>query len=108
MLRRSRSSAAHVKSNLPSRRRSSLRPANHERANHWLYFPFVLSLTIATLSLGVWAPWITFARALSVALFGVAMAISFETTLPLDHSALAASTAAALLVLHNVSTVGTR
>jgi len=53
-----------------------------------------------TLILGVWPRWVAFGSALLLALFGIAMAISFGVKSPLDYSVFSASAAAALLALH--------
>lgn len=52
-----------------------------------------------TLILGVWPRWVAFGSALLLALFGIAMAISFGVKSPLDYSVFSASAAAALLAL---------
>jgi putative oxidoreductase len=52
------------------------------------------------LILGIWLRWVTVGSALLLALFGVAMAISFGIKSPLDYSVFSASAAAVLLVLY--------
>jgi uncharacterized membrane protein YphA (DoxX/SURF4 family) len=54
-----------------------------------------------TLVLGVWPRWVALGSALLLALFGIAMAISFGLKSPLDYSVFSASAAAALLALHH-------
>jgi putative oxidoreductase len=51
------------------------------------------------LILGIWQRWVALGSALLLALFGIAMAISFGIKSPLDHSVFSASAAAALLAL---------
>jgi putative oxidoreductase len=51
------------------------------------------------LILGLWLRWVSLASAILLALFGVAMAISFGLKSPLDYSVFSASGAAALLAL---------
>jgi putative oxidoreductase len=51
------------------------------------------------LILGVWRRWVALGSALLLALFGIAMAISFGIKSPLDYSVFSASAAAALLAL---------
>lgn len=53
-----------------------------------------------TLILGVWPRWVALGSALLLALFGVAMAISFGIRSPLDYSVFSASAAATLLALY--------
>jgi putative oxidoreductase len=50
------------------------------------------------LLLGIWPRWIALGSALLLALFGIAMAISFGIKSPLDYSVFSASAAAVLLV----------
>jgi putative oxidoreductase len=52
------------------------------------------------LILGVWPRWVALASALLLALFGIAMAISFGIKSPLDYSVFSASGAALLLALY--------
>ena len=52
------------------------------------------------LLLGVWPRWIALGSAILLAMFGIAMAISFGVKEPLDYSVFSASAAAVLLVLH--------
>jgi putative oxidoreductase len=52
------------------------------------------------LVLGLWPRWIAFGSALLLALFGIAMAISFGIKSPLDYSVFSASAAALLLALY--------
>jgi putative oxidoreductase len=52
------------------------------------------------LLLGIWPRWIALGSAILLAMFGIAMAISFGIKEPLDYSVFSASAAAVLLVLH--------
>jgi putative oxidoreductase len=52
------------------------------------------------LLLGIWPRWIALGSAALLALFGIAMAISFGIKEPLDYSVFSASAAALLLVFH--------
>jgi putative oxidoreductase len=52
-----------------------------------------------TLILGMWPRWIALGSAALLALFGIAMAISFGIKSPLDYSVFSASAAAVLLAL---------
>jgi putative oxidoreductase len=52
-----------------------------------------------TLILGVWPRWIAWGSALLLAVFGLAMAISFGIKSPLDYSVFSASAAAVFLAL---------
>jgi uncharacterized membrane protein YphA (DoxX/SURF4 family) len=52
------------------------------------------------LILGVWPRWVALGSALLLALFGIAMAISFGIKSPLDYSVFSASAAAVLLALY--------
>ena len=54
------------------------------------------------LLLGVWPLWIALGSAILLAMFGIAMAISFGIKEPLDYSVFSASAAAVLLVLHTL------
>ncbi len=58
------------------------------------------------LILGIWLRWVTLGSALLLALFGVAMAISFGIKSPLDYSVFSASAGAVLLVLYQRRTSG--
>ncbi len=51
------------------------------------------------LLLGIWTRWIAIGSAVLLALFGIAMAISFGIKSPLDYSVFSASSAALLLVV---------
>jgi putative oxidoreductase len=69
--------------------------------------PFLAwSATVAELLLGLalvaglWPRWTALASAALLALFGIAMAISFGIKSPLDYSVFSASAAALLLALH--------
>jgi putative oxidoreductase len=53
------------------------------------------------LILGLWPRWVALASALLLALFGIAMAISFGIKSPMDYSVFSASAGAALLALHS-------
>jgi uncharacterized membrane protein YphA (DoxX/SURF4 family) len=68
--------------------------------------PFLAwAATVAETSLGIllivglWPRWVSLASAVLLALFGVAMAISFGLKSPLDYSVFSASSAAALLAV---------
>jgi putative oxidoreductase len=52
------------------------------------------------LILGVWPRWVALGSALLLALFGVAMAISFGIKSPMDYSVFSASAGAVLLALY--------
>jgi len=52
------------------------------------------------LILGIWPRWIALGSALLLALFGIAMAVSFGIKSPMDYSVFSASGAAVLLALH--------
>jgi putative oxidoreductase len=52
------------------------------------------------LILGVWPRWVAIASAVLLAVFGIAMAISFGIKSPLDHSVFSASAGAVLLGLY--------
>jgi len=69
--------------------------------------PFLAwAATVAELALGIllviglWPHWTALASALLLALFGVAMAVSFGLKSPLDYSVFSASAAALLLALY--------
>lgn len=51
------------------------------------------------LILGLWPRWVSLASAILLAMFGIAMAISFGLKSPMDYSVFSASGAAALLAL---------
>lgn len=51
------------------------------------------------LILGIWPRWIALGSAVLLALFGIAMAISFGIKSPLDYSVFSASSAAVLLLV---------
>jgi putative oxidoreductase len=53
-----------------------------------------------TLILGLWTRWVALGSAVLLLLFGVAMAISFGISSPLDYSVFSASAAALLLVVY--------
>jgi putative oxidoreductase len=57
---------------------------------------FVLGIALI---LGVWPRWVALGSALLLAVFGIAMTISFGIRSPLDYSVFSASAAAALLAL---------
>ena len=57
---------------------------------------FVLGIALI---LGVWPRWVALGSALLLALFGIAMAISFGIRSPLDYSVFSASATAVLLAL---------
>jgi putative oxidoreductase len=52
------------------------------------------------LILGVWPRWVAMGSAVLLAIFGIAMAISFGIKSPMDHSVFSASAGAALLGLY--------
>lgn len=58
---------------------------------------FALALLV-----GIWPRWIALGTAVLLALFGIAMAISFGIRSPLDYSVFSASAAAFLLAVHDV------
>ncbi len=60
-----------------------------------------------TLILGIWPRWVALGSALLLALFGIAMAISFGIRSPLDYSVFSASATAVLLALWQTSRSGT-
>jgi putative oxidoreductase len=53
-----------------------------------------------SLVLGIWPRWVAIGSALLLAVFGIAMAISFGIKSPLDHSVFSASAGAVLLALY--------
>jgi putative oxidoreductase len=65
---------------------------------------FVLGIALI---LGVWPRWVALGSALLLALFGIAMAISFGIRSPLDYSVFSASAAAVLLALWPTRKSGT-
>jgi putative oxidoreductase len=65
---------------------------------------FVLGIA---LMLGVWPRWVALGSALLLALFGIAMAISFGIRSPLDYSVFSASATAVLLALWQTKKPGT-
>ncbi|MGA2352549.1 MAG: DoxX family protein [Terracidiphilus sp.] len=52
------------------------------------------------LIVGMWPRWVSLASAVLLALFGLAMAISFGAKSPMDYSVFSASSGAALLALY--------
>jgi uncharacterized membrane protein YphA (DoxX/SURF4 family) len=60
-----------------------------------------------TLILGVWPRWVALGSAMLLALFGIAMAISFGIRSPLDYSVFSASATAVLLALWQTKRSGT-
>jgi uncharacterized membrane protein YphA (DoxX/SURF4 family) len=58
------------------------------------------------LILGIWPRWVAIGSALLLALFGMAMAISFGIKSPLDYSVFSASAGAVLLALYQGSKSG--
>jgi uncharacterized membrane protein YphA (DoxX/SURF4 family) len=52
------------------------------------------------LILGIWPRWVALGSAVLLALFGIAMAISFGIKSPLDYSVFSASAGALVLALH--------
>jgi putative oxidoreductase len=65
----------------------------------WAATAAELSLGLA-LILGVWPRWVALGSALLLAIFGVAMGISFGIKSPMDYSVFSASAGAVLLALH--------
>jgi putative oxidoreductase len=65
----------------------------------WAATAAELFLGIA-LILGIWPRWVAIGSALLLALFGIAMAISFGIKSPLDYSVFSASAGAVLLALY--------
>ncbi len=65
---------------------------------------FVLGIALL---LGVWPRWVALGSALLLALFGIAMAISFGIRSPLDYSVFSASATAVLLALWQSRKSGT-
>jgi putative oxidoreductase len=59
------------------------------------------------LILGVWPRWVALGSAVLLALFGVAMAISFGIKSPLDYSVFSASAGALVLALYQDRKAGT-
>jgi putative oxidoreductase len=59
------------------------------------------------LILGVWPRWVALGSAVLLALFGVAMAISFGIKSPLDYSVFSASAGALVLALYQDHKAGT-
>jgi putative oxidoreductase len=60
-----------------------------------------------TLILGIWPRWVALGSALLLALFGIAMAISFGIKSPMDYSVFSASAGAVLLALRQDHKSGT-
>jgi putative oxidoreductase len=60
-----------------------------------------------TLILDVWPRWVALGSAMLLALFGIAMAISFGIRSPLDYSVFSASATAVLLALWQTKRSGT-
>jgi putative oxidoreductase len=54
----------------------------------------------AALIIGIWPRWVALGSAVLLALFGIAMAISFGIKSPLDYSVFSASAGAMVLALH--------
>ncbi len=54
----------------------------------------------AALIIGIWPRWVALGSAVLLALFGIAMAISFGIKSPLDYSVFSASAGALVLALH--------
>lgn len=78
---------------------NSFMPASTIPFLAWSATAAELALGIA-LILGVWPRWVAVGSAVLLALFGIAMAISFGITSPLDYSVFSASAAAVLLALY--------
>jgi uncharacterized membrane protein YphA (DoxX/SURF4 family) len=71
----------------------------------WAATAAELFLGIA-LILGIWPRWVAIGSALLLALFGIAMAISFGIKSPLDYSVFSASAGALLLALYQTRKSG--
>ena len=65
---------------------------------------FVLGLALI---LGIWPRWVALGSAVLLALFGIAMAISFGIKSPLDYSVFSASAGALVLALYQDRKVST-
>src|SRR5271156_6733321 len=78
---------------------NSFRPAFTIPFLAWAATAAELLLGVA-LILGIWPRWVALGSALLLALFGVAMAISFGIKSPLDYSVFSASAGAVLLGLY--------
>ncbi len=65
----------------------------------WAATAAELALGIA-LILGIWPRWVALGSALLLAIFGVAMAISFGIKSPMDYSVFSASAGAVLVALY--------
>src|SRR5580692_10502597 len=65
----------------------------------WAATAAELSLGVL-LILGLWPRWVALGSAVLLALFGIAMAISFGIKSPLDYSVFSASAGALVLALH--------
>jgi putative oxidoreductase len=77
--------------------------------------PFLASLATAAelslgvlLILGVWPRWVALGSAVLLALFGIAMTISFGIKSPMDYSVFSASAGAVLLALYSDRKSGAR
>jgi putative oxidoreductase len=77
---------------------NSFMPASTIPSLAWTATAAELFFGIALL-IGIWPRWIALGSALLLAMFGIAMAISFGIKEPLDYSVFSASAAAVLLVL---------
>ena len=66
----------------------------------WAATAAELLLGIA-LILGIWTRWVALGSALLLALFGIAMAISFGIKSPMDYSVFSASAGAVLLAAYS-------
>lgn len=71
----------------------------------WAATAAELFLGIALIA-GLWPRWVATGSAVLLALFGIAMAISFGVISPLDYSVFSASAGALLLVAHQTRTSG--
>jgi putative oxidoreductase len=78
---------------------NSFMPASTIPFLAWAATAAELSLGLA-LILGVWPRWVALGSALLLAIFGVAMGISFGIKSPMDYSVFSASAGAVLLALH--------
>lgn len=78
---------------------NSFMPASSIPFLAWAATAAELFLGLA-LVLGVWPRWVAFASAVLLALFGIAMAISFGIKSPMDYSVFSASAGSVLLGLY--------
>lgn len=86
---------------------NSFMPASTIPFLAWAATAAELGLGLA-LVIGVWRRWVALASAVLLALFGLAMAVSFGIKEPLDYSVFSASAGALLLALHQTQESGMR